>query len=118
MRRFRSIYVKCFNRLRFPDEVSTKLQKRHFLDNLRTITHEGNMETRQMTPFFHLIFPLCLSHSFLYLKIVKINFHVVLWSILVCKISQFCAKATDSDNPYYVLSPERSQKKVSAHGLM
>ena len=23
-----------------------------FLDNLRTITQEGNMETRQMAPFF------------------------------------------------------------------
>ena len=27
------------------------------VDNLRTITHEGNMETT-LTPFFHLPFPL------------------------------------------------------------
>ena len=27
-------------------------KKCSFLDNLRTITQEGNMETRQMTPFF------------------------------------------------------------------
>ena len=53
---FRSIYVNCFNRLRFLAEVSTKLQKMHFLDNLRTITQEGSMETRQMASFFHLLF--------------------------------------------------------------
>ena len=28
------------------------MQKMHFLDNLRTITREENMETRQMNPFF------------------------------------------------------------------
>ena len=53
---FRSIYVNCFNTLRFLAEVSTKLQKMHFLDNLRTITQEGSTETRQMTPFFYLLF--------------------------------------------------------------
>ena len=51
-RPFRCIYVNCLNRLRFLAEVSTKLQKMHFLDNLKTITQEGSMETRQMTPFF------------------------------------------------------------------
>ena len=51
-RPFRCIYVNCLNRLRFLAEVSTKLQKMHFLDNLRTINQERNMETRQMTPFF------------------------------------------------------------------
>ena len=56
MRTFRCIYVNCFNRLRFLAEVSTKLQKMHFLDNLRTITQERNMGTGQMTPFFHLLF--------------------------------------------------------------
>ena len=54
------------------------------------------------------------------------------WSVLACKIPQFWAKATDSDEPsyfleirhfevtktpYYVLSPEWSQKSVTAHGL-
>ena len=53
---FKSIYVNCFNRLRFLAEVSTKLQKMHFLDNLRTITQKGSMENRQMIPFFHLLF--------------------------------------------------------------
>ena len=50
-----------------------------FFDNLRTITQEGNI--------FHLLFPLCFWHSFLYLKILKIHLHAVpIWSILVCKI--------------------------------
>ena len=51
-RPFRCIYVNCLNRLRFLAEVSTKLQKMHFLENLRTITQDGSMETREMTPFF------------------------------------------------------------------
>ena len=59
-RPFRCIYVNCFNRLIFRAEVSIKLQKRTFLNNLRTITQEWNMEVRQMTPFFNLLFPLCL----------------------------------------------------------
>ena len=52
MRTFRCIYVNCFNRLRFLAEVTTNCKKCTFLDILRTITQEGNMETRQMTPFF------------------------------------------------------------------
>ena len=47
------IYVNCLNRLRILAEVSTKFQKMHsFVDNLRTITEERNMETRQVTPLF------------------------------------------------------------------
>ena len=45
------IYVILLNSFRFLAEVSTKLHKTHFLDNLRTIIQEGNMETRQMTCF-------------------------------------------------------------------
>ena len=56
MKTLRSIYLNCFNRLRLLPEVSTKLQKMHFLDNLKTTTQKGSMETRQMTPFFHLLF--------------------------------------------------------------
>ena len=42
-RLFRCIYVNCFNWLRFLAEVRTKLQKMHFIDNLRTINQEGSM---------------------------------------------------------------------------
>ena len=52
------MYVNCFNRLRFLVEVSIKMKNWTFLDNLRTITQEGDMETRQMTPFSHLLFSL------------------------------------------------------------
>ena len=50
---FRRIYVNSCNTLRFLAEVSTKLQKMHFLDNIRTITQKGSTETRQMTSFFY-----------------------------------------------------------------
>ena len=55
-----------------------------------------------------------------------------MWSILVCKILQFLANATNLDNhhafieskhpdvtknPRYALSPEKTQKMVTAHGL-
>ena len=35
IRTFRSIYVNCFNRLRFLAEVSTKLQKMHFFGQFK-----------------------------------------------------------------------------------
>ena len=56
IRILRSIYVNCFNRRRFLTAVSAKLQKMHFFGYLRTITQEGSMKTRQMTPFSHLPF--------------------------------------------------------------
>ena len=58
MRTSTCIHVNCFNRLILLAEVSTKLQEMHFLDNLRTINQEWSMKTRQMTPFFHLLFPI------------------------------------------------------------
>ena len=57
---------------------------------------------------------------------INILISAVVWSMLVCKMPQFRAKATDSDSPSYfsksrhheitrnssyVLSPEESQKK-------
>ena len=55
MRTFRCIYVNCFNRLRSAQNCK-KIYT--FLDNLQTMTQTGNMETRQMTPIFHLLFQL------------------------------------------------------------
>ena len=89
MRSFGCIEINCFNIFRFLAEVSTNLQKCTILDNLRTITWERKIESRQTTPFFHLPFvnSNCLWYSFLYLKIAKIHFHrVLLSSILVCKV--------------------------------
>ena len=101
---YRCIYVNWFSRLRFLAEVSTKLKKKkkHFLDNLRTISQEGNMENRQLTSFFfHLIFQLCKIHFWIW-KLSKFIFMwSPLWSILVSKIPQFGSKATDSDSPSY-----------------
>ena len=66
MRTFTGIYVSRFNKFRFLAEVSTKLQKLHFFDNLRTIAQEGNMETRQTPNFMHLLFPLELFVTFIF----------------------------------------------------
>ena len=85
----------------------------YFLDNLRTITQEGNMETRQMTPFF--------SSSFSALTVCNIHFYIwkyskfiFMWSILVCKISQFWAKATDSNSPSY-FSRKKTLRLLKIH---
>ena len=95
-RPFRFIYVNYFNRLRFLAEVSIKLQKMHFFDNLRTTTQEGNMETRQMTPFFSSTFSdltVCNIHFWIWKYSKFIFMWSPLWSILVCKIPQFLAKS-------------------------
>ena len=88
-----------------------------------------------MTPF--------LSSTCSALTVCKTNFIIskwskfifmlpALWSILVCKYLNFEQKLPIltvhhtflerrhpvTKNPYYVLSPRRSQKKVSAHGLI
>ena len=52
MRTFRYIYINCFNKLSFLLGSVQNYKKCTFLDNLRTITEERNMKTRQMTPFF------------------------------------------------------------------
>ena len=98
---FRSIYVNCFNTLRFPAEVRTKLLKMHFLDNLRAITQEGSTETRQMTHFLStfLTLTVCNIHFYIWKWSKFIFLWSPLWSILVCKIPQFWAKATDLDSP-------------------
>ena len=106
-----------------------------FLDNLKTITQEGNMETRQMTPFF--------SSTFSALTVCNIHFLFEnsqnlfwcgppfgpFWSVKYLNFGQKLpiqpthhtfleSRHPDvTKNPYYVLSPEWSQKTVSAHGL-
>ena len=70
--------------------------------------------------------------TFLYLKL-SIFMCSSLWFILICKIPQCWEKKLliwtahhtflerrqpkVTENPYYVLSPEGRQEKVSAHGL-
>ena len=126
MRTFRYIYVNCFNRLRFLAEVNTDCKKDNFLDNLSTKTWQGNMETRAMTPFFSSTFSALTVFNihFLYLKLVKIYFHVAPFCfILVSKIPQFWTKTTNSDSPlcfsrkghpeviHVMLCPPRGAKK-------
>ena len=64
------------------------------VDNLRTITQEGNMETRQMAPFFSSTFYALTARNihFLYLKMLIFMWSPIL-SILVFEIPQFLAKS-------------------------
>ena len=89
----------------------------------------------KLSYFFHLLFPLYLFVTFIFLFENSQKFIFTcspLWSVLVCKISQFGQKLPirtahhtflesrhpeTTKNPYYVLFPEGSQKKVSTHGL-
>ena len=71
-------------------------RKCSFLDDLRTITQEGNMGTRQMTPFFLSTFPdltVCNIHFWIWKYPKFIFMWSPLWSILVCNIHQFLAKS-------------------------
>ena len=45
-------YVNCLNKLRFLAKVSTNYKKCIFSYNLRTITPEQNMKTREISSFF------------------------------------------------------------------
>ena len=77
------------------------MQKYAFLDNLRTITQEVNMEARQMTPFFHLLFAIYLFVIFISeFEITQKSFSCgslfgPFWSV---KYLNFRPKATDSDS--------------------
>ena len=53
---FRSRYVNCLKDLGFWLRSAQNCRICIFLDNLKTITQEGSIETKQMTPFFHLLF--------------------------------------------------------------
>ena len=71
-------------------------KKGTFLDNLRTITLERSIETRQMTPFFPSTFStltVCDIHFWIWQYSKFIFMWSPLWSILVCKIPQFLAKS-------------------------
>ena len=98
-RPFRCIYLKFFYRLRFLAKVSTKLQKMHFLDNLRTITQDRDMKTRQMTHFsstFSNFLVIFISEFEVDQNPFSCGPHVAsFWSV---EYFNFWPKATDSDN--------------------
>ena len=100
----RCSYVNYFNRLSFLLRSAQNFKKCTFLENLRTIIKEGNMETRQMTPFYSSTFS-AVTVCNIQLCIWKLSNSITMWSlhwpILFCNIPQFCAKAADSDSPPY-----------------
>ena len=75
-RPFRCMYINCFNRLILLLQSAQICKKMHFFDNFRTITLEGNMKTRQMTPFFSSAFP----------TLAVCNIHFWIWK--GCCVSQ------------------------------
>ena len=107
-----------------------------FLESLRTITQEGNMKTIQITSFFHLLFPLELFVTFIFVfensqnsfscgppfrpfwSVRYLNFErkLPIWTTHHTFLESRHPGVTK--NPYYVFSPKGSQKKVSAHGLI
>ena len=75
-------------------EVSIKLKKYTFFDNLRIIMRERKMEITKINPFFHLLFLLYLLVTFISeFENTENSFSISLfWSVLVCKIPQYFAK--------------------------
>ena len=95
------------------------------------------METKQITPFFHLLFPLQLFVTFIFALGNSQNsfscgpLFCPFWSVKYLNFGQKLPFQTTyhtflesrqrpevTKNPYDVLSPEGIQKKVSAHGLI
>ena len=73
-----SIYVNCFNRLRFLAEVSTKLHKMHFFGQFKDRNSERKHGKQIYNPNFSSnssVLTVCDIHF--YFKMVKIHFHVV-----------------------------------------
>ena len=124
----------CFKSLMFLAEVSTKLQKMHFFfNNLRTVTHEGSIATKQMTHFY-LFFLLSVTFIFIF-ENGQNSFSCgplfgLLWSVKYLNFEQKLPIKTAhhiflerrhpevTKNPHYVLSSRGSQKRVSANGLI
>ena len=102
------VYVNWFNRLRFHVEVSAKLQKVNFLGNLMTITQKGNMEARQMTPFFHLLFLvlMCVTFTFVFEN-------SQLWSVKYLNIGQKLPIWT----PHHTFLESRQHPEVSKNSI-
>ena len=128
MRTFRCIYGKCFDRFRLVADSAQNYRKA--LHNLRIISQEGNMETRQMTRFFPLLFPVELFATFIFVhENSQSSFSFGLpfdpfWHVKCLNFGQKlsigstppfileCRYPEVTKNPYYVLSPKRNQKKV------
>lgn len=124
--------INCFKKLRFLAEIITKCI--FFFSNLRTITQDRIWKLDKWPKFFYLLFELCLSHSFLYLKIAKTQLHLVPAAIhfaqqntwisnkrylfgQAIKLFQKLDISEDTKNPY-VLSLDVRRKKLLSHAIM
>ena len=79
MRPFKSIYINCYNSLRFVADISKTIQKGHNFLQIKDHNSGRRHETQTNDPIFFICFSStnCLWNSFFHLKIVKIYFHEV-----------------------------------------
>ena len=104
-----------------------------FLESLRTITQEGNMKTIQITSFFHLLFPLELFVTFIFVfENCQNSFSCgpafgPFWSVRYLNFERKLPiwtthhtflESRKTKNSYYVFPLRGAKKKVSAHGLI
>ena len=136
MRTFRCIYVNCFNRLRCLVAISTKLQRKHFFGQFKV--HNSGRKKRKLynwPHFLNLFFPLWLFVTFIFVFENSQNSFScgppfgLFWSVKFLNLGQKIPIRTAhqtfleskhhgvTKNPYYVLSPDDSQKKVWVHGV-
>ena len=133
---FGSIYVNCFNALCFLAEGSTKLLKMHFFGQFKDHNSERKHRNRINDPIFYLLFLLQMFATFIFIfengqisfscgplfglfrSVKYLNFEQKLPSRTAYQIFLESRHREVTKNPYYVLSPKGSQKKVSYNGLI
>ena len=126
IRTFRSIYINCFNRLRFLAEVISKLQKMHFFGKFKD--HKSERKHWNWTND-HIF-----SSTFSTLTVCNIRFYITkwskfifmwspLWSVKYLNFGQNLPIQTAhhtfresrhpevTKNRYYVLSPKVAKKR-------
>ena len=86
------------------------VKKCTFLDNLRTATQEGNMENRQINPFFSSTVS-ALTVCNIHFCIWKYSKFIFMWSplcsILVCKIPQFFGQKLPIQTAHHIFLESR-----------
>ena len=79
--------------------LAQNCKKYTFLDNLRTIIQEGNMEIRQLNPFFLSSFSLKLTFIFVFKNSQNSLSCGPPFAPFWSEIPQFWEKAINADNP-------------------
>ena len=127
IRTFRSIYVNCFNRLRFLAEVSSVLQKMHFFGKFTYRNSDSKHGNYTNDPSFSSTFSVLTSVICIFIfqngqnsfscghpfgpfwsvKYLKLGQKLLIWTAYHTFLENRHPEVTK--NPYYVLSPKGSQ---------